>query len=81
MGLIRFILIACLIWLLFRMIKKIRQQVQDRQKHYRRRQAVTRKQMVQCASCSIYVPIDDALCKGEYYFCCTDHMDIEVKKN
>jgi len=37
--------------------------------------------MVQCVACSIYLPKDDALCKGDNYFCCTDHMETELKKN
>jgi len=81
MGLIRFILLACLVWLLFVIIQKIRQQVQDHRRHYRQKQAVTRKQMVRCASCSVYVPRDDALCNGDRYFCCASHMETELKNN
>ncbi len=37
--------------------------------------------MIQCVGCSIYLPKDDALRKGDNYFCCTDHMKTEQKKN
>ena len=37
--------------------------------------------MVQCVDCSIYLPKDDALCKGDDYFCCADHMETESKKS
>jgi len=75
-GMARIILIVCLICLMFVIIQKLRRFWQVRQK-----QSVTRKQMVQCVGCSIYLPKDDALCKGDNYFCCTDHMKTEQKKN
>ena len=75
-GMVRIVLIVCLICLLFVIIQKLRQSWQVRQK-----QSVTRKQMVQCVGCSIYLPKDDALRKGDNYFCCTDHMKTEQKKN
>ncbi len=37
--------------------------------------------MVQCVDCSIYLPKDDALRKGDNYFCCADHMETELKKS
>jgi len=75
-GMVRIVLIVCFICLLFVIIQKLRQSWQVRQI-----QSVTRKQMVQCLACSIYLPKDDALCKGDNYFCCTDHMETELKKN
>ena len=75
-GMVRIVLIVCFIYLLFVIIQKLRQSWQVRQK-----QSVTRKQMVQCVDCSIYLPKDDALCKGDSYFCCVDHMETESKKS
>jgi len=80
MGLIRFILIVSLIWLVFVLIKKLRQQGQGGHEH-RQKKSVIKKQMVQCAYCSIYVPKEDALQKNDNYFCCPDHMQIEQKKS
>jgi uncharacterized protein len=75
-GMVRIVLIICLICLLFVIIQKLRQSWQVRQKP-----SVTRKQMIQCVVCSIYLPKDDALRKGDHYFCCADHMETESKKN
>jgi uncharacterized protein len=77
---IRFILIACLICLLLVVMQKLRQLGQDRRKHHRQKQSVTRKQMIQCVYCSVYVPKGDASRKGDHYFCCDDHMEAEQKK-
>ena len=74
-GMVRIVLIVCLICLLFVIIQKLRRSWQVRQK-----QSVTRKQMVQCVGCSIYLPKDDALRKGDNYFCCYDHMETKLKK-
>ena len=79
MGLIRFVLIACVICLLFVIMQKLRQLGQDRRKHHQK-QSVSKKQMVQCVNCSIYLPKDDALRKGDNYYCCADHMETELKK-
>lgn len=76
MGLIRFILIACVIYLVFLIIRKLRQKAQDRQQH-----VATQKQVVQCASCGVYVPKEEALYKSEQYFCCRSHMETERKEN
>lgn len=81
MGLIRFILIVCVIWLLLELMQKLRQLGQVRQKHHQQKKAGIRKQTVQCTSCRVYLPKDDALRKGDNYFCCTDHMETEPKKN
>jgi ribosomal protein S26 len=76
MGIIRFVFIACVIWIVVITIKKLRQVGQDRQQH-----DVGHKQMVQCVTCSVYVPEDDALCKSYQYFCCNNHMETDLKKN
>jgi len=75
MGLTRIVLIVCLICLLFVIIQKLRQSWQIRQI-----QSVTRKQMDQCVDYSIYLPKDGALCKGDNYICCYDHMETKLKK-
>lgn len=80
MGLIRFILIASFIWLVIVLIKKLRQQRQVGQEH-RQRKSIIKKQMVQCAYCSIYVPKEEALQKDDNYFCCPDHLQIEKKNS
>lgn len=75
MGLIRFVQIACVIWLLFIIIKKLRHVNQDRPQY-----AVIQKQMVQCVTCSVYVAKDDALKdnvvgKNDQYICSNCHME------
>jgi len=71
---LRFILIACLVWLLLAFIQKLRRAEWHGQGQ--RQQAVTKKMMVQCAYCRVYVPKDDALRNNNNYFCCSNHMEI-----
>jgi uncharacterized protein len=80
MWLIRFILIVSFIWLVVVLIQKLRKQGQGGQEH-RQKRSIIKKQMVQCAYCSIYVPKEDALQKNDNYFCCQDHLQIEQKKS
>ena len=77
MGLIRIILIAGIVCLLLVFIQKLRQARQLGQDQDET--AVTKKQMVQCAYCSVYVPKDDALHNNDDYFCCSNHMGINHK--
>jgi len=51
---LRFILPACLVWLLLALIQKLRRAEWSGQGQ--RQQAVTKKMMVQCAYCRVYVP-------------------------
>jgi uncharacterized protein len=77
MGLIRIILIAGIVWLLLVFIQKLRQARQSGQDQDEI--TVAKKQMVQCAYCSVYVPKDNALRNNDDYFCCSNHMEINHK--
>lgn len=37
------------------------------------------EQMVQCSLCKLFVPLSEAVKKGDKYYCCQEHMQDEQK--
>ena len=35
-------------------------------------------QMVQCANCGVYIPVQEALQHGEHYYCSQAHLDKSI---
>lgn len=74
MGFYKLIIVSVAVWIAFRLYK-----------HLTNRPSVSKKQsgknaskkMVQCKTCGLHVPIDEALSKNDDYYCCSAHRDQE----
>ena len=71
MGLIRLIILAVVIWLIWRMIKNYQVKQARRQK----KKQVNRDKIVKCSFCSVHVPMHDAIQQQDEYFCSAEHRD------
>ena len=72
MGIVRLLIIGVVVWIAFRLFKRItnRPAISENSKNNS-----PSKKMVQCKQCGLHIPIDEALPKGDDYFCCSDHRD------
>ena len=73
MGLIRLVIFALVIWLVWRMIKNY-QASQARRKNSGN-QKLTSGNMVACHYCSVHVPENDAIAHEQLWFCSESHKD------
>jgi len=71
MGIFRLIILGLLIWLGFRLYKRFfaKKSVASDNK------ARIADNMVRCKHCGIHVPENEALRKGEDFYCCKNHLD------
>lgn len=69
MGMMRFILIAAALWLLFGLARSV---FRKRSKSDAATQSQTEK-VVPCAHCGTYLPVSDAVRARDALFCCEDH--------
>ena len=37
-------------------------------------------QMVQCANCGVYIPVQEAMTHGEHFYCSQAHLDEDAHK-
>lgn len=70
---IRYLLLAVAIWALFILLRHLlkRPEKQRPEEHPKT------EDMVACAHCGIHLPESDALKKGNLYYCCREHMQLE----
>lgn len=72
MGLIRLVIFALVIWLIWRMIKNY----QVKQKNKNRQSAnnkISNTNMVACHYCTVHVPENEAVAHEEKWFCSDKH--------
>ena len=65
---IRLIILLIIIWLGFRIYKTLQVKKQNKLT------PVETKDMVSCDTCGIHLPVDEAIKRGEKYFCSRDHL-------
>ena len=72
MGIVRLLIIGVVIWLAFKLFQRItsRPSVPDNSENNN-----ASKKMVQCKQCGLHIPLDEALPKGDDFFCCSEHRD------
>lgn len=71
MGLIRLIIIAALIYLAWRVIKRLLAQARPAESD---NNAGTPQIMVKCAQCGVHVPTPEAFSHNGQHFCSQDHQ-------
>jgi uncharacterized protein len=72
MNLIRLITFAVLFWLLYRLILALL----NKASRPTPRATQTREgTMVRCEQCGLHIPQEQALTKGDKYYCCEEHRD------
>ncbi len=74
MGIVRLLIIGVLVWLAFRLFKRITNRPSISENSA---QNSPSKKMIQCKQCGLHIPVDEALSKGDDHFCCSDHRDQE----
>jgi len=74
MGLVRFLLAALAVFLVYVIVRKISLSYRSG------RSPVKPSKMVQCSHCGIYVPREDALINGKGIYCCDDHRILDVEE-
>ncbi|NOR51790.1 MAG: hypothetical protein GQ470_04145 [Gammaproteobacteria bacterium] len=72
MGIVRLLIIGVAIWLAFSLFKRFSNRPSPSEKSIK---AGSSKKMVQCKQCGLHIPVDEALLKGDDYFCCSEHRD------
>jgi uncharacterized protein len=72
MGFVRLLIIGAVIWLAFRLLKRFKSGPATSKKNS---SAGASKKMVQCKQCGLHIPVDEALPKGDDYYCCSDHRE------
>ena len=72
MNLIRVLIIALLVWLVYRMISATLRKPRVSQRPGRERVATD---MVRCEYCGIHIPKGEALPWDGHYYCCAEHRD------
>ncbi|MDH5649470.1 MAG: OadG family protein [Gammaproteobacteria bacterium] len=68
--LIRFLILALVLWLVIRYLKKIF----GSEEKTKPLNTKTTQPMISCAKCGVYIPKDQAFVVGENYYCCKDHV-------
>jgi uncharacterized protein len=76
MGLIRLLVLAALIWLVWRVAKHAIARIQQAP-----RPPLDSQKMVRCAWCDLHIPQTDAIGFRELHFCCDDHRQQWQEKN
>ena len=72
MNLIRVLIIALLVWLVYRMI---RAKLNKPSLQHKSPRATLSTDMVRCHHCGIHIPANEALQQGEHYYCSAEHRD------
>lgn len=73
MGLIRFAIIAVLLYLAWRVIKKL---MAPAQPSAPARKSQDTQAMIKCAQCGVHVPAPEAFSHNNQHFCSQEHMRI-----
>ncbi len=75
MGIVRLLIIGAGVWIAFRLYRYLanRATISDSRTGSR-----SSKNMVQCKSCGLHIPIDEALLKNDDHYCCSEHRDQEI---
>lgn len=72
MGIVRLLIIGVVVWIAFSLFKRITNRPSTSENSEKTSPS---KKMVQCKQCDLHIPVDEALPKGDNYFCCSDHRD------
>ena len=72
MNLIRFLVIAAIIWLSFRIYQNWKQAKVSSKKKAR---TIPIEDMVQCSKCGVHLPENEALKSGNKFFCSESHKN------
>jgi len=73
MNLIRLIVIALIIYLVFQIFKRWA----ANKNHHTSQQQNKQKQMVQCEICQLHIPEDEALQRDGKFYCSQNHLDVK----
>lgn len=71
MGLIRFLIIVVAIWVVIILIRSYL----NRKPKVKQDKQTAVDSMVRCAHCGLHIPDNEAIQRGEHYFCCQEHAD------
>lgn len=71
MNLLRIILLALLVWLVFRLVKRFR----NRPSKDSSRIPPSPSDMVRCEQCGLHIPKIEAVRDNDHYFCSKQHLE------
>jgi uncharacterized protein len=71
MGIIRIILVAGLIWLIFSFYRYLRMKFNSAREIQK---TGSIGKMVKCESCGIHILVDEAVISNGLYYCCNQHQ-------
>lgn len=74
MGIGKLLIVGVIVWIAFRLYKHL---INRPSVTHKRTGSSSSKKMVQCKTCGLHVPIDEALSKNDNYYCCSAHRDQE----
>ena len=72
MGITRLLLLGLIIWLIFFLIKRFKLAQAARITNQKKAKVTTVRQ---CAVCAVHVPENEAVLKGDLYYCSQAHAD------
>jgi formylmethanofuran dehydrogenase subunit E len=75
MTFLRLLFIAGVIWLLYRLARKLFVKTDTDS-----RKSLETTHMVRCAYCNVYTTKQDAYLKEDNYFCSSDHYEKHIRK-
>ncbi len=73
MGLFRVILLGVIVWLVISMMKRYQANSEARRKKVSNKESGQEK-VLQCKTCGIYVPENEAIRDGENTYCSNEHQ-------
>lgn len=79
MGLFRVILLGVIVWLVYGFYKRFRQNALEHQKD--RIQEKEQEKVVQCRTCGVYVPEQEAVKVGDVTYCSEEHRLTDQQNN
>lgn len=68
--LLRLIIIGLLVWLAYRLIRKLAAPARGKE-----RGRLHHEEMVRCEVCGLHVPRTSALCRDDRFFCSREHLE------
>jgi len=74
-SLIRIIVIAAIIWLVYRLIKQWRAQAHRRDKSVGKKSTSQVENVVECAVCGVHIPENESIHHAGKQFCSTTHLE------
>jgi len=82
MGLIRIIILVLVIWMLWRLVNKIKARLDSKKKSASQLDnKIEQSNMVSCHYCSVHIPEENAIQHEQMWFCNTEHKEKYLEDN